>query len=103
MNLRAFGWILGSSVYIDDMQATTGQVWKASITGLSIALVMALLVVMISRHCPASTGPIDAMANIASGESDLTRSTISRVMTKSRSSRPLRRLHHKMVGSFANC
>jgi methyl-accepting chemotaxis protein len=71
-----WGWILGSGVYIDDMQAEFyGQVWKASIAGLSIALVMALLVVMISRSIVRPLqDAVDAMANIASGESDLTRS-----------------------------
>jgi len=70
-----WGWVLGSGVYIDDMQAEFyAQVWKASIVGLTIALIMALLVVLISRSIvqPLKEA-VDAMANIASGESDLTR------------------------------
>ncbi|MDB6051918.1 MAG: chemotaxis protein [Pseudomonas sp.] len=75
-----WGWIVGSGVYIDDLQSEFyGQVWKASLVGLSIALIMALLVVMISRSI---VGPlqdaVDAMANIASGDSDLTRNLDTR-------------------------
>ena len=71
-----WGWVLGSGVYIDDMQAEFwGQVWKACGVGLGIALIMAVLVTVIARSI---VRPLDeavqAMANIASGESDLTRS-----------------------------
>lgn len=71
-----WGWVLGSGVYIDDLQAEFyTQVWKASIAGLSIALIMALLVVMISKSIVRPLqDAVDAMASIASGESDLTRS-----------------------------
>jgi methyl-accepting chemotaxis protein len=71
-----WGWIVGSGVYIDDLQSEFyAQVWKASLVGLSIALIMALLVVMISRSIVRPLqDAVDAMANIASGESDLTRS-----------------------------
>jgi len=71
-----WGWIVGSGVYVDDLQAEFyGQVWRASLIGLGIALVMALLVVMIARSIvrPLQEA-VNAMANIASGESDLTRS-----------------------------
>jgi methyl-accepting chemotaxis protein len=71
-----WGWVLGSGVYIDDMQAEfSDQVWKASFIGLAIALIMALLVTMIARSIvrPLQEA-VQAMANIASGESDLTRS-----------------------------
>jgi methyl-accepting chemotaxis protein len=72
---QPWGWIIGSGVYIDDLQAEfRGQVIKASSFGLVIAVVMALLVVLIARSI---VGPlretVHAMANIASGESDLTR------------------------------
>ena len=71
-----WGWIIGSGVYVDDVQAQfSGQVWKASLIGLGIALIMALLVVLIARSIvrPLQEA-VQAMANIASGESDLTRS-----------------------------
>ena len=71
-----WGWIIGSGVYVDDVQAQfRGQVWEASLIGLGIALIMALLVVLIARSIvrPLQEA-VHAMANIASGESDLTRS-----------------------------
>ncbi|MDR9750388.1 methyl-accepting chemotaxis protein [Pseudomonas sp. SZMC_28357] len=71
-----WGWIIGSGVYIDDTQAEfKAQVWKASAVGLVIALIMALLVVLIARSIVRPLQEtVNAMANIASGESDLTRS-----------------------------
>ncbi|KAA0946099.1 MULTISPECIES: methyl-accepting chemotaxis protein [unclassified Pseudomonas] len=73
---QPWGWIIGSGVYVDDVQAQfQGQVWKTSIIGLGIALIMALLVSLIARSIvrPLQEA-VNAMANIASGESDLTRS-----------------------------
>ncbi|MBK5477068.1 methyl-accepting chemotaxis protein [Pseudomonas sp. TH21] len=71
-----WGWIIGSGVYVDDVQAEfSGQVWKASVIGLGIALVMALLVTLIARSIVQPLqAAVNAMGNIASGESDLTRS-----------------------------
>ncbi len=71
-----WGWVMGSGVYIDDMQAEFwGQVWKASWAGLGIALIMAALVTVIARSIVRPLqDAVQAMANIASGESDLTRS-----------------------------
>ena len=71
-----WGWIIGSGVYVDDVQAEfTGQVWKASLIGLGIALVMTLLVTLIARSIVQPLqAAVNAMGNIASGESDLTRS-----------------------------
>ncbi|MBO0493940.1 methyl-accepting chemotaxis protein [Pseudomonas sp. Marseille-Q1929] len=71
-----WGWIIGSGVYVDDVQAEfTGQVWKASVIGLIIAVVMALLVALIARSIVRPLqAAVNAMGNIASGESDLTRS-----------------------------
>lgn len=69
-----WGWIIGSGVYVDDVQAEfKGQVWKASLIGLGIALLMAVLVTLIARSIvhPLQAA-VNAMANIASGESDLT-------------------------------
>ncbi len=72
---QPWNWIVGSGVYIDDMQAEfREQAISASALGLGIAVVMALLVLYISRSI---TGPLNevvrAMADIASGEGDLTR------------------------------
>ena len=71
-----WGWVMGSGVYIDDMQAEFwGQVWKACWAGLGIALIMAALVTVIARSIVRPLqDAVQAMANIASGESDLTRS-----------------------------
>ena len=71
-----WGWILGSGVYVDDVQSEfQGQVIKASVIGLAIALIMALLVILIARSIVRPLQEtVNAMANIASGESDLTRS-----------------------------
>jgi methyl-accepting chemotaxis protein len=71
-----WGWVLGSGVYIDDVQNEfQGQVIKASLIGLAIALIMALLVILIARSIVRPLQEtVNAMANIASGESDLTRS-----------------------------
>ena len=73
---KPWGWVIGSGVYIDDMQAEfQSQVWKASWAGLVIALIMAALVVLIARSIARPLqDAVHAMANIASGESDLTRS-----------------------------
>ncbi|WP_420234434.1 methyl-accepting chemotaxis protein [Pseudomonas sp. ABY48] len=70
-----WGWIIGSGVYVDDVEAEfLSQVIKASVVGLIITLLMGLLLTLIVRSI---VGPlqetVNAMANIASGESDLTR------------------------------
>ncbi|SFO75029.1 methyl-accepting chemotaxis protein [Pseudomonas sp. NFACC24-1] len=70
-----WGWIIGSGVYVDDVQAEfRSQLIKASLIGLAITLVMGLLLTLIVRSI---VGPlqetVNAMADIASGESDLTR------------------------------
>ncbi|MFZ3283289.1 methyl-accepting chemotaxis protein [Pseudomonas sp.] len=71
-----WGWVLGSGVYVDDVQAEfQGQVIKATVIGLAIAVIMALLVILIARSIVRPLQEtVNAMANIASGESDLTRS-----------------------------
>ena len=72
---QPWGWIIGSGVYIDDMQAEFyTQVRQASFIGLGIALLMGLLVALIARSIVRPLREtVHAMANIASGESDLTR------------------------------
>ncbi|TDF83751.1 methyl-accepting chemotaxis protein [Pseudomonas sp. H9] len=72
---KPWGWVIGSGIYIDDMQQEfMRQVRDASLLGLGIALVMTLLVVLIARSIARPLQEaVDAMAMIASGESDLTR------------------------------
>ncbi|MCY1284122.1 Methyl-accepting chemotaxis protein McpP [compost metagenome] len=71
-----WGWIVGSGIYIDDMVAEfRAQAVQAAAIGLMILLLMAALIMLITRSI---THPLDtvvkAMADIASGEGDLTRS-----------------------------
>ncbi|SCW31843.1 MULTISPECIES: methyl-accepting chemotaxis protein [unclassified Pseudomonas] len=70
-----WGWIIGSGVYVDDVQAEfQSQLIKASLIGLAITLVMGLLLTLIVRSIVRPLQEtVNAMANIASGESDLTR------------------------------
>ena len=73
---QPWGWILGSGIYVDDVQAEfRDQALRAFSILLVIALLLAALVILIARSI---ARPLDeavsAMANIASGEADLTRS-----------------------------
>ncbi|SEO35130.1 methyl-accepting chemotaxis protein [Pseudomonas sp. NFACC39-1] len=70
-----WGWIIGSGVYVDDVQAEfQSQVIKASLIGMAITLLMGLLLTLIVRSIVRPLQEtVNAMANIASGESDLTR------------------------------
>ncbi|WP_260955789.1 methyl-accepting chemotaxis protein [Pseudomonas citri] len=70
-----WGWIIGSGVYVDDVQAEfQSQVIKASVVGLVITLLMGVLLTLIVRSIVSPLQEtVNAMANIASGESDLTR------------------------------
>lgn len=72
---KPWGWIIGSGVYIDDVQAEFArQLRDASLLGLGIALLMALVVRLIARSIARPLQEaVQAMGNIASGESDLTR------------------------------
>ena len=70
-----WGWIIGSGVYVDDVEAEFHhQLFKAAGITLGIILIMAALLTLIARSI---IRPLDAavqaMANIASGDSDLTR------------------------------
>ncbi|AQZ95036.1 methyl-accepting chemotaxis protein [Halopseudomonas phragmitis] len=70
-----WGWILGSGVYIDDIRALFWQqVLRAALLAGVIALLLGLLIMFIaqsiSRPLRAS---VAAMADIATGEGDLTR------------------------------
>lgn len=71
---QPWGWILGSGIYVDDVQAEfRDQALRACAILLVIALLLAALVTLIARSI---ARPLDeavgAMANIASGEADLT-------------------------------
>ncbi|MBD9484011.1 methyl-accepting chemotaxis protein [Pseudomonas sp. PDM14] len=71
-----WGWIIGSGIYIEDMQAEfRTQAMRAAGILLLISLALAVLIILIARSI---SRPLDeavnAMANIASGEADLTRS-----------------------------
>ncbi|WP_122283857.1 methyl-accepting chemotaxis protein [Pseudomonas syringae group genomosp. 3] len=72
---QPWGWILGSGVYVDDVAAEfKAQLWSAGLFIVGIVLVMVLLLVLIVRSIVRPLrAAVAAMANIASGESDLTR------------------------------
>jgi len=72
---KPWGWIIGSGIYVDDVEAEfQSYVVRFSGIGLAIASLMAMLVAILIRSI---TRPLrhsmQAMANIASGEADLTR------------------------------
>ncbi|RMQ41611.1 Histidine kinase, HAMP region: chemotaxis sensory transducer [Pseudomonas cichorii] len=72
---QPWGWIIGSGVYVDDVAAEfKQQMWNAVLFSAGIVLVLALLVTLIVRSIVLPLRmTVNAMANIASGESDLTR------------------------------
>jgi methyl-accepting chemotaxis protein len=72
---KPWGWIIGTGIYVDDVEAEfQNYLIRFSIIGLVIAALMAVLVAILIRSI---TQPLrhsmQAMANIASGEADLTR------------------------------
>ncbi|MET1076663.1 MAG: methyl-accepting chemotaxis protein [Pseudomonas sp.] len=71
---QPWGWILGSGVYLDDVQAEfREQALRALLISLAIAVLMALLVTLIARSIVRPLGDaVNAMASIASGDGDLT-------------------------------
>lgn len=72
---KPWGWIIGSGIYVDDVEAEfQGYVARFSLIGLAIASLMALLVAILIRSIIRPLRhSMQAMANIASGEADLTR------------------------------
>ncbi|MGG5286131.1 methyl-accepting chemotaxis protein [Pseudomonas viridiflava] len=72
---QPWGWILGSGVYVDDVAAEfKTQMWNAGIFIAGIVLVMILMLTLIVRSIVRPLrAAVSAMGNIASGESDLTR------------------------------
>ncbi|KQQ54498.1 chemotaxis protein [Pseudomonas sp. Leaf127] len=75
-----WGWIIGSGVYVDDVAVEfKGQMIKAALVCLAISVLMALLVILIVRSIVVPLrAAVQAMANVASGESDLTRTLETR-------------------------
>jgi len=72
---QPWGWIIGSGVYVDDVQAEfRGLALNASLVGMLIAaLVAGLLAVILRSITQPLQQAVSAMANIASGDGDLTR------------------------------
>ena len=72
---QPWGWVIGSGVYVDDVEAEfTAQVVRVLIAAAIIALMMALAIVAIARSIVHPLrASVSAMANIASGDGDLTR------------------------------
>ncbi|MBB2496214.1 methyl-accepting chemotaxis protein [Aquipseudomonas ullengensis] len=73
---QPWGWILGSGIYVDDVQSEfREQALRAVGILLVITLILAALVILIARSIARPLDDaVNAMANIASGEADLTRS-----------------------------
>ncbi|SNT11051.1 methyl-accepting chemotaxis sensory transducer with Cache sensor [Pseudomonas japonica] len=72
---KPWGWIIGSGIYVDDVQAAfQAQAWRAlgilAVAGLLLGALVLLIGRSIARPLDAAVG---AMANIASGDADLTR------------------------------
>ena len=72
---QPWGWIIGSGVYADDVQAEfRALALNASLVGLAIAaLVAGLLAIILRSITQPLQQAVNAMANIASGDGDLTR------------------------------
>ncbi|SDH97846.1 methyl-accepting chemotaxis protein [Pseudomonas flavescens] len=71
---QPWDWIIGSGVYVDDVQAEfQSQALRTMAIGVPATLLLIALVVMISRSIARPLRQaVAAMANIASGEGDLT-------------------------------
>ena len=71
-----WGWIIGSGIYIDDMQSEFRS--QATRTLLIAAVIIVLMIILASLIVRSIVRPlaetVSAMGNIASGEADLTRS-----------------------------
>ncbi|MBH3439877.1 methyl-accepting chemotaxis protein [Pseudomonas lutea] len=69
-----WGWVLGTGVYLDDLQAEfRAQVWQTAGVGAVIVVLMGVLIFLIQRSITRPlTSTVRAMASIASGEADLT-------------------------------
>ena len=71
----AWGWILGSGIYIDDIQAAFWRsASKFAAIGLGVAVIVVAVVLLIGRSITRPLcGVASAMREIASGDGDLTR------------------------------
>ncbi|MBK3867269.1 HAMP domain-containing protein [Pseudomonas stutzeri] len=72
---KPWGWIIGSGIYVDDVeQEFWNYVVRFSFIGLLIAAIMSAMVAILIRSIVSPLRhTMVAMANIASGEADLTR------------------------------
>lgn len=72
---KPWNWVIGSGVYLDDIQAEfRSAAINASIISFIIILVLILLIISIMRSILAPLeNVVDAMQNIASGDADLTK------------------------------
>ncbi len=71
---KPWGWIIGSGIYVDDVQTEFAtQARNTLLICLGITLLMAALIALITRSISNPLRQaVQAMANIASGEGDLT-------------------------------
>jgi len=71
---QPWGWVIGSGVYVDDVEAEfVAQVIQVAVAGLLIAFALALAIIVIARSIVRPLeASVTALANIASGEGDLT-------------------------------
>ncbi|MDP9691359.1 UNVERIFIED_ORG: methyl-accepting chemotaxis protein [Pseudomonas mohnii] len=77
---KPWGWIVGSGIYIDDVQIEfRRQLIQAFAILLIITLLLSALILLIARSIASPLERVvDAMENIASGEADLTRNLDNR-------------------------
>ena len=77
---KPWGWIVGSGIYIDDVQVEfRRQLIQAFIILLTITLVLSALILLIARSIASPLAQVvNAMENIASSEADLTHNLDSR-------------------------
>jgi methyl-accepting chemotaxis protein len=72
---KRWGWIVGSGIYIDDVQVEfRRQLVHTSVILIMITLLLSALILLIARSIASPLAQaVDAMQNIASGDADLTR------------------------------
>jgi methyl-accepting chemotaxis protein len=72
---KPWGWIVGSGIYIDDVQVEfRRQLVHTFVILIMITLLLSALILLIARSIASPLAQaVDAMQNIASGDADLTR------------------------------
>ncbi|RAI66419.1 methyl-accepting chemotaxis protein [Pseudomonas fluorescens] len=77
---KPWGWIVGSGIYIDDVQVEfRRQLIQTFVILVTIALLLSVLILLIARSIASPLAQVvNAMENIASGEADLTHNLDSR-------------------------